>query len=129
MQCGNTNFTINKGIQNEFIFTIKQNDGLLPMIIDPLDAFSFKIYDINTDTLTAEVNNTASNTNGEIEIYDAPNGQIKVILTSALTSTLKKERGGKEDRYYLKPSYRISIDGTTINNGKINPKIPLVYVE
>ena len=43
MQCGNTNFTINKGIQNEFIFTIKQNDVLLPMIIDPLDTFSFKM--------------------------------------------------------------------------------------
>ena len=129
MQCGNINFTINKGIQNEFIFTIKQNDGLFPMIIDPTDTFSFKLYDIDTDALTAEVNSTSSSTNGEIEIYDASNGQIKVILTSALTSTLKKERGGKEDRYYLKPSYRISIDGITVNNGMINPKIPLVYVD
>lgn len=125
-QTNANNFTINKDIQNEFIFTIKQNDSLLPMIIDLSDTFSFKIYDLDTDELFKEVNMT-SNKDGIITIFDAANGQIKVVLNS--DPLFRKERGSKEDKYYLKPTYRILIEGTTVNNGLISAKVPFVYVE
>ena len=125
-QTNSNNFTINKDIQNEFIFTIKQNDSLLPMIIDLSDTFSFKIYDLDTDELFKEVNMTSSQ-DGIITIFDAANGQIKVVLNS--DPLFRKERGSKEDKYYLKPTYRILIEGTTVNNGLISAKVPFVYVE
>ena len=125
-QTNANNFTINKDIQNEFIFTIKQNDSLLPMIINLSDTFSFKIYDIDTDELFKEVNMTSSK-DGIVTIFDAANGQIKVVLNS--DPLFRKERGSKEDKYYLKPTYRILIDGTTVNNGLISAKVPFVYVE
>ena len=125
-QTNSNNFTINKDIQNEFIFTIKQNDSLLPMIIDLSDTFSFKIYDLDTDELFKEVNMNSSQ-DGIITIFDAANGQIKVVLNS--DPLFRKERGSKEDKYYLKPTYRILIEGTTLNNGLISAKVPFVYVE
>ena len=125
-QTNANNFTINKDIQNEFIFTIKQNDSLTPMIIDLSDTFSFKIYDLDTDELFKEVNMTSSQ-DGIITIFDAANGQIKVVLNS--DPLFRKERGSKEDKYYLKPTYRILIEGTTANNGLISAKVPFVYVE
>lgn len=125
-QTNANNFTINKDIQNEFIFTIKQNDSLLPMIIDLSDTFSLKIYDLDTDELFKEVNMTSSQ-DGIITIFDAANGQIKVVLNS--DPLFRKERGSKEDKYYLKPTYRILIEGTTVNNGLISAKVPFVYVE
>ena len=125
-QTNANNFTINKDIQNEFIFTIKQNDSLTPMIIDLSDTFSFKIYDLDTDELFKEVNMTSSQ-DGIITIFDAANGQIKVVLNS--DPLFRKERGSKEDKYYIKPTYRILIEGTTVNNGLISAKVPFVYVE
>lgn len=125
-QINSNNFTINKDIQNEFIFTIKQNDSLTPMIIDLSDTFSFKIYDLDTDELFKEVNMISSQ-DGIITIFDAANGQIKVVLNS--DPLFRKERGSKEDKYYLKPTYRILIEGTTVNNGLISAKVPFVYVE
>lgn len=125
-QTNANNFTINKDIQNEFIFTIKQNDSLTPMIIDLSDTFSFKIYDLDTDELFKEVNMISSQ-DGIITIFDAANGQIKVVLNS--DPLFRKERGSKEDKYYLKPTYRILIEGTTVNNGLISAKVPFVYVE
>lgn len=125
-QTNSNNFTINKDIQNEFIFTIKQNDSLTPMIIDLSDTFSFKIYDLDTDELFKEVNMISSQ-DGVITIFDAANGQIKVVLNS--DPLFRKERGSKEDKYYLKPTYRILIEGTTVNNGLISAKVPFVYVE
>lgn len=43
-------------------------------------------------------------------------------MTESLVNRLK-ERGSKAERYYLKPTYRLSIDGDTINNGKMVSKI------
>jgi hypothetical protein len=124
-----TDFTINKGLNNEFIFTIKQNDSLLPMIINPSDSFELKLFELETDLLEATLYSTQSNADGEITIHSAANGQIKIIMTEALVNRLKKERGSKAERYYLKPTYRLSIDGDTINNGMMVAKIDRVFVD
>ena len=55
--------------------------------------------------------------------------QIKIIMNDSMTSTLEKERGPKEDRYYLKPTYKIAIDCDTANNGHFVARLNNVYVD
>lgn len=122
MACTNDKFVINKGMSNEFILTIKQNDSTLPMLITDTDTFTLKMYKLEDSSEVTGLDNV-------ISVYDANNGQIKITLDSAIVSGLVGEKGGKEDRYYLRPTYRIAIDCNTINNGAFVAKIPLVYVE
>lgn len=124
-----TDFTINKSMANEFIITIKQDDETLPMIIDPSDTFKMHLFHLETDVLETTLYSTESNDDGEIIIYDDANGQIKIVMSSDLTGRLKKERGPKEERYYLKPTYRIAIECDTINNGKFVAKLNRVFVD
>lgn len=122
MACTTDKFVINKGMSNEFILTIKQNDSTLPMLITDTDTFTLKMYKLEDSSEVTGLDNV-------ISVYDANNGQIKITLDSAIVSGLVGEKGGKEDRYYLRPTYRIAIDCNTINNGAFVAKIPLVYVE
>ena len=121
-------FVINKGLVNEFIITIKQNNETLPMVIDPSDVFEVILYRLSDDSEVGRVS-LVENTNGVIEIYDAPNGQILIKLYDALCNTLVSEKGTKADRYYLKPAYRLSIEASTLNNGNFVAKLREVYVE
>lgn len=113
-------FVINKGMSNEFIITIKQNDSTLPMIIENTDTFTVKLYELATNSPVLTVTPT---------VFDAPNGQILITLDSNDVDTLISERGTKADRYYLKPTYRLAIDCSTTNNGSFVAKIAEVYVE
>ena len=121
-------FVINKGLVNEFIITIKQNNETLPMVIDPSDVFEVILYKLSDDSEVGIVS-LVENVNGVVEVYDAPNGQILVKLYDALCDTLVKDKGTKADRYYLKPTYRLSIEATTVNNGNFVAKLREVYVE
>jgi hypothetical protein len=114
-------FVLNKGTSNEFILTIKQNNSTLPMLITDTDTFSLKLYNLET-------NSQIQGTESVVTVHDMNNGQIKLVFPDALVESLISERGKKEDRYYLKPTYRIVIDCDTTNNGKFVAKIPLVYV-
>lgn len=121
-------FVINKGLVNEFIITIKQNNETLPMVIDPSDVFEVILYKLSDESEAGRIS-LVENTNGVIEIYDAPNGQILVKLYDALCNNLVSEKGTKADRYYLKPTYRLSIEASTLNNGNFVAKLREVYVE
>ena len=124
------NFTINKGIQNEFIITIKQDVSIMPMVINNADSFKVRLIRKDTDIVAYEIDNIdTADVNGYVSIADAVNGKIKIIMKSPMTSSLIKERGPKEDRYYLKPTYRIDIDCVTVNNGKFVAKINNVYID
>lgn len=123
------NFTINKGVINEFILTIKQNDSILPMYIDSSDTFKLMLFNLETDALETTLDSTQSTSDGSITIHNAANGQIKVTMNEVLVNRLKKERGSKVDRYYLKPTYRLSIDGNTLNNGRMVSKLDRVFVD
>mgnify|MGYP003595184105 FL=1 len=124
------NFTINRGLVNDFIFTIKQNKTFLPVVITITDTFRLQLINQDTNIIEYEIDNTnLSNPNGHIEIFNAANGQIKVIMNPIMTSTLEKEVGPKEDRYYNKPSYRLVIEGNTVNNGHMVSKIKNVYID
>lgn len=128
MACTNDKFVINKGMNNEFIITIKQNDSTLPMVIVNTDTFNCKIYLLETNVEVAEVS-LIPNESGSIEVYDTNNGQIIVKLSELLVDTLITERGEKPDRYYLRPTYRLAIGCSTLNNGNFVAKINNVYVE
>ena len=124
-----SNFTINKGLTNEFILTIKQNDTLLPMIIEYSDTFKLLLINLDTDQIESTIDMDDTKADGYISVYDDANGQIKIIMNDSMTSTLEKERGPKEDRYYLKPTYKIAIDCDTSNNGHFVARLNNVYVD
>ena len=117
--CNTDKFIINKGMSNDFILKIKQNGNTLPMQIEPSDTFICKLFALGTDVKVFEEPAT---------IYDASNGQIKIVFGDNFVQSLEGEVGGKEDRYYLKPTYRLAIECSTVNNGTFIAKIPLVYV-
>ena len=123
------NFTINKGLKNEFILTIKQNDSLLPMIIEYSDTFKLTMFNRDTEVVEAVLDMDNAKVDGYIAIHNDANGQIKIVMNPSLTSTLEKERGPKEDRYYLKPTYRIAIECDTLNNGNFVAKLENVYID
>ena len=124
-----SNFTINKGLTNEFILTIKQNDTLLPMIIEYSDTFKLLLINLDTDQVESTIDMDSTNTDGFIDVYDDANGQIRVTMNPTLTDRLEKERGPKEDRYYLKPTYRMSIECNTMNNGNFVVKLKNISVD
>ena len=121
-------FVINKNLVNEFILTIKQNNETLPMVIDSNDTFEAILYKLSDESEVGRVS-LVENTNGVIKIYDASNGQILIKLYDTLCNTLVSERGTKADRYYLRPTYRLSIEANTLNNGNFVAKLREVYVE
>ena len=123
------NFTINRGLKNEFILTIKQNDSLLPMIIEYSDTFKLTMFNRDTEVVEAVLDMDDAKVDGYIAIHNDANGQIKIVMNPTLTSTLEKERGPKEDRYYLKPTYRIAIECDTLNNGNFVAKLENVYID
>ena len=124
-----SNFTINKGLTNEFILTIKQNDTLLPMIIEYSDTFKLLLINLDTDQVESTIDMDSTKADGFIDVYDNANGQIRVTMNPTLTDRLEKERGPKEDRYYLKPTYRMSIECNTMNNGNFVIKLKNISVD
>ena len=123
------NFTINRGLKNEFILTIKQNDSLLPMVIEYSDTFKLTMFNRDTEAIEAVLDMDNAKVDGYIAIHNDANGQIKIVMNTALTSKLEKERGPKEDRYYLRPTYRIAIECDTLNNGNFVAKLENVYID
>ena len=123
------NFTINKGLNNEFIITIKQNDSLLPMIITNTDTFKLTMFNRDTEAIETVLDMDDTKSDGYITIHNYANGQIKIVMNPTLTSTLEKERGPKEDRYYLRPTYKIAIECNTLNNGNFVAKLENVYID
>ena len=124
-----SNFTINKGLTNEFILTIKQNDTLLPMIIEYSDTFKLLLINLDTDHVESTIDMDNTKADGFIDVYDSANGQIRVTMNPTLTDRLEKERGPKEDRYYLKPTYRMAIECNTMNNGNFVIKLKNISVD
>ena len=121
-------FVINKGMSNEFIITIKQNDSTLPMVIGPSDTFTVNFYNLETKEVALTVGMTVT-ADGQVTVYDDANGQILIILNETAVAAMVSERGDKVDKYYLKPTYRMAIECTTTNNGNFVAKIASVYVE
>lgn len=128
MATDSNRFVINKGMSNEFIITIKQNDSTLPMVIEPSDTFTVNFYNLETKEVALTVGMTVT-ADGQVTVYDDANGQILITLNETAIAAMVSERGDKVDKYYLRPTYRMAIECTTANNGNFVAKIASVYVE
>ena len=120
-------FSINKGIDNEFIFSIKKQHEILPLTLDDSDTFEMRIIRLSTRDVVSIINQV-ENDDGVIEFFDKPNGQLLVKLNASMTSTLESEFGDRADRYYSKPMYEILVIGNSLVDGAIQFRIPEVYV-
>ena len=118
--CSVNKFTITRGVDNEFFFTVKANNSLLPMVIEPSDTFQVKLVRLDDNT-TADINRP-------LEVVDAANGKLRFLVTEAESMSLLSERGQKEDRYYLKPVYKLLLEAATVNNGSFIAQLGKVYV-
>ena len=115
-----TKFVINKNIDNEFVFQIKQNGSIEGMEIEPTDTFVFSLKEPKEGTVKFTVSAT---------VVDALNGKIKVVIPQTTANSLIREVGDRADNYYIKPIYSATIVADTVNNGKFVAKLAKVYVE
>ena len=120
--CGKTNvdFTITKGIDNTFIFTIKADQSTLPIEISPTDTFTAILRKLSDGDAVLTKNLTTA---------DALSGKVQLVITAAEGQALVASRGGPEDRYYVKPSYSLLLDCDTSANGRFIAKVASVYVD
>ena len=124
MSCDVTKFSITKGSDNMFSFTIKQDNSTLPLVILTGDTFSAKLVLLGPDPVeTAFTIETPSTGTG-----NALNGKIELVMIKESIDDLVSEVGDKVDRYYAKPTYKLIIDCVTANNGIFTAKIDEVYV-
>ena len=121
-------FVIDRGIDNEYIITIKANGSTLGMQIEPTDIFEVRLYRKCSDELVATVGMT-EDVNGVVDVYQAAGGKIRILLKQALVNSLVASKGDKVDGCYPKSEYRINVICNTANNGKFTAKLANVYVE
>ena len=121
-------FVIDRGMDNEYIITIKANGSTLGMQIEPTDIFEVRLYRKCSDELVATVDMT-EDANGVVDVYQAAGGKIRILLKQALVNSLVASKGDKVDGCYPKSEYRINVICNTANNGKFTAKLANVYVE
>lgn len=133
MSCDVTKFTISKGSDNTFIFTIKQDNSTLPLVIEAGDTFFADLVALNGNVPYIPVTNKA------LTVEDAANGKVSLFITAAETNDeigdgigvigVVTDKGAKVDRYYLRPTYKLILTCVTANNGSFIAKVPEVYVD
>jgi len=124
MSCNDsTKFVISKGSENTFVFTIKQDNSTLPLVIEAGDTFTASLILLGANTPYTQV------TDKTLTVEDSANGKVTLVIPSADTVDLVVEVGAKVDRYYKKPTYKLVITCDTTNNGKFIAKVPEVYVD
>lgn len=121
-------FVIDRGMDNEYIITIKANGSTLGMQIEPTDTFEVRLYRKCSDELVATIGMT-EDANGVVDVYHAPGGKIRILMKEALVSSLVASKGDKVDGCYPKSEYRINVICNTANNGKFTAKLANVFVE
>lgn len=120
-------FSILKGIDNEFIFTIKKQYEMLPLVLTDTDTFNMYMKQLSDGKLVTEID-TSPGADGIIEIFDDSNGQIKLTLYKDFIDTLEIARGDRADNYYSKPMYELVFDCLTSNDGRIQFAVSNAYV-
>lgn len=121
MSCNTPKFTITKGLDNTFIFTIKADGTTLPMEIDEANDTFLAHLILLSDGSTVLTK--------YMSVMDALSGKVLLVFTAAEVATLASDRGTKVDRYYLRPGYKLVLECNTTNNGDFLAKVPEVYVD
>ena len=122
MSCNIARFTITKGVENTFVFTIKANGSTLPMVIDAVrpDTFQATIISLEDDTTFLDK---------PLVVVSEPNGQVSLTITAIEADLAVVDKGSKTDRYYSRPVYKLIIDCDTAANGKFIAKVAEIYVD
>lgn len=112
-------FTITKGVDNVYTFTIKEHGVTTPMMINPTDTFIASLIDLDSEmvVLTKPM---------DVESVD---GRVSLTIGETETNSLVGDRGKEVDRYYLKPVYKIILECSTEVNGDFIAKVMEVYVD
>lgn len=118
--CKLEKFTITRGVDNEFYFTVKANNSLLPLVLDPSDVITLKLIRL-TDNTTVDLEKVLTH-------VDRLNGKVKLFITEAESNSLLTERGQAEHGYYLKPVYSLLIEANTVSSGYFTARLSKVYV-
>jgi hypothetical protein len=114
-------FTITKGVDNNFVFTIKADGSTLPMeIVEPSDTFDATLILLSDGSIALSKSLT---------VTDALSGQVMLTLSEAEVVDLVSEKGSQADRYYIRPTYKLLLDCHTTNNGDFLAKVPEVYID
>lgn len=113
-------FVITRGVENTFIFTIKANNSTLPIVIDSGDTFQSILRDI----VTGDIVITKS-----LTVESAENGRVRLVYSQSETGNMTPNRGPKEDRFYLRPVYSLTLVCSTLVNGDFLAKVNSVYVD
>jgi len=121
MSCDVAKFTITKGLDNTFVFTIKADGSTLPMVMTAGDTFSATLINLADDTIAL--------TKALTKDVDLSTGKVTLDITIAETAPLVSDKGSKADRYYLRPTYKLLIDCNTTNNGDFIARVSEVYVD
>jgi hypothetical protein len=121
MSCSVDRFVITKGVENTFVFTIKADDSTLPLVIEIADTFNFQLVQLSAPETVALT--------GSLVIEDGPNGKVSWTVSQATADSLISDKGTKTDRYYLRPTYKLVLECSTVNNGDFLAKVSEVYVD
>lgn len=124
MSCDVSKFVISKGVDNTFIFTIKQDNSTLPMLIDASDTFFADLVYLPDGTVYPQVDNKALSVAGALA-----DGKVSLTIPEADTAGLVADRGDLVDRYYLRPTYKLVLKCNTVNNGNFIAKVAEAYVD
>lgn len=112
-------FVINKGVDNEFTFNIKETGRLTAMPIVSGDTFVARLIRLRDDVVVL----TKS-----LVVLEAINGRVLLVITNQEASQLESDKANKEDWFYLKPVYRLQLDCKTMINGEFSANVGKVYV-
>jgi hypothetical protein len=107
-------------MDNTFLFTIKANASTLPLDIEVADTFTASLISLEDGSVAVAKS---------LDVTDASSGKVALTFTAADISTLVLDKGSKTDRYYLRPTYKLIIACSTVNNGDFIAKVPEVYVD
>ncbi len=118
--CKLEKFTITRGVDNEFYFTVKANNSLLPLVLQPSDSIVLKLIRLEDNT-TVDLEKT-------LEHIDRANGKVRFMVTANEANQLLSKRGHEEHGYYLKPVYSLLIEATTADSGYFTARLSKVYV-
>jgi hypothetical protein len=129
MSCDTNKFVISKGVNNNFTFTIKQDNSTLPLEIEVADTFLADLIPLG-DVFAFDAGMPTNTFNDIVMVVeDAPNGKISLAISESDTQWLVTDKGARVDRYYTKPTYKLVLKCSTVNNGNFIAKVPEVYVD
>jgi hypothetical protein len=129
MSCDINKFVISKGVNNNFTFTIKQDNSTLPLSIEAADTFLADLVPLGPAFAFGEEMPVDTFNNITMVVEDALNGKISLSISESDTQWLVIDKGERVDRYYTRPTYKILLKCNTANNGDFVAKVPEVYVD